>query len=242
MLTPDWPAPANVCAAVTTREGGVSAAPYDSFNLATHVGDAAAAVSENRCRLAARLQLEREPLWLSQVHANRVVDAATAAAGVSADASFTRQAGVMCAVLTADCLPVLFCDIDGQRVAAAHAGWRDLAGGVLEATLQALQVPADRVMAWLGPAIGPQAFEVGAEVRAAFVEQHPQAAAAFRAQAGADDRWLADLYALARIRLQAAGVDAVYGGGFCTYSDSRRFYSYRREATTGRMAALIWRQ
>ena len=176
---------------------------------------------------------------MNQVHGSRVVDAAVESAAIAADASVSREPGVVCAVLTADCLPLLICDRQGERVAAAHAGWRGLAAGVLEATVAELQVQPDRLLAWLGPAIGPDAFEVGAEVRAAFVTRQPQAAAAFR-RSGVNGRWLADLYALARIRLRAAGVDAVYGGGLCTYTDSHRFYSFRRERTTGRMAALIW--
>jgi YfiH family protein len=238
VLQPDWAAPANVHAFVTTRSGGVSQAPFDSFNLATHVGDAPAAVSHNRQLLRRRLALPGEPLWLTQVHGTQVIDAGGAAPGDTADASFTRQPGVVSAVLTADCLPVLFCDTAGSCVAAAHAGWRGLAAGVLEATIAAMAVEPGRLMAWLGPAIGPAAFAVGAEVRAAFVDQHPLAHSAFQAVRGG--HWLADLYALARIRLAAAGVPAVSGGGLCTSTDVERFYSYRRDGVTGRMAALIW--
>lgn len=238
MLIPDWPAPANVHAAVTTRSGGASRKPYDSFNLAAHVGDDPAAVDENRQRLRRQLRLPGEPLWLSQVHGSRVIDVAEATAGVEADAGFSRRPGEVCAVLTADCLPVLFCDTDGHCVAAAHAGWRGLAAGVLEATIAAMAVDPGRLLAWLGPAIGATAFEVGTEVRSAFVDRHPQAVQAF--QESADGRWLADLYALARIRLAAVGLERVSGGGLCTFSDTRRFYSYRREGTTGRMAALVW--
>ena len=238
MIFPDWPAPASVRCASTTRTGGVSEPPYDSLNLAVHVGDAAPAVAENRARLRRHLQLPGEPLWLEQVHGCRVVDVSGAGECTAADASVSRERGRVCVVMTADCLPVLFCDRAGTEVAAAHAGWRGLAAGVLEATVDTLGSPPDTLMAWLGPAIGPGAFEVGAEVREAFTAVHPQAADAFVARP--DGRWLADIYALARIRLQAAGVVDVYGGGYCTFSDPQRFYSFRREPVTGRMASLIW--
>lgn len=236
-IAPDWPAPPNVRAVTTTRLGGVSAPPFSSLNLAGHVGDDPAAVAENRARLARAADLPAEPRWLNQVHGCRVVEAGEVAAGCEADAAATDRAGVVCAVLTADCLPVLLCNAAGTRVAAAHAGWRGLAGGVLEAAVAGFG--GGEVLAWLGPAIGPDAFEVGPEVRAAFVGADPAAAAAFRP--GRDDRFLADLYALARRRLAAAGVSAVHGGGLCTYHEANRFYSYRRDGQTGRMASLIWR-
>jgi YfiH family protein len=234
-LTPDWPAPARVRSCVTTRAGGVSLPPFDSLNLGTHVDDDALAVQENRRRLVA--QLGCRPAWLQQVHGTRVVQADPAQVP-EADASWSATPAVAACVMTADCLPVLFCERSATRVAAAHAGWRGLQAGVLEATLQALAVPASEVMAWLGPAIGPQSFEVGSEVREAFLASHPQAHAAFRpgAQAG---KFMADLYQLARIRLAAAGVSAVYGGGLDTFSDPR-FFSYRRASRTGRFASLIW--
>ncbi|WP_324731781.1 peptidoglycan editing factor PgeF [Pseudomonas paeninsulae] len=234
-LTPDWPAPAWVKACITTRSGGISAAPFDSFNLGEHVEDDPVAVIKNRQRLIS--QLGCRPAWLRQVHGVAVVPAEPGEV-VEADASWTATPGVACTVMTADCLPVLFCDRAGSRVAAAHAGWRGLAGGVLEATLDALAVQPEDVLVWLGPAIGPQAFEVGAEVREAFMAVHPQAAEAFVASVN-PDRYMADIYQLARIRLAARGVTAVYGGGLCTYSDPR-FYSYRRAARTGRFASLIW--
>jgi len=238
-LYPDWPAPPGVRAAVTTRHGGVSLTPYASFNLGTHVGDDPAAVAANRARLRALLDLPADPDWLCQVHGACAVALPTAA-GTCADAAYTQQPGVVCAVLTADCLPVLFCDRAGRRIAAAHAGWRGLVNGVLEATLTAAQLrPAD-TLAWLGPAIGPTAFEVGAEVRAAFLAQDPQAATAFVPQPNQPGHWLADLYTLARQRLANYGVSAVYGGGRCTYHEAALFYSYRRERDTGRMASLIW--
>lgn len=234
-LTPDWPAPVWVKACITTRSGGISAAPFDSFNLGEHVEDDPVAVTKNRQRLIS--QLGCRPAWLRQVHGVAVVPAEPGEV-LEADASWTATPGVACTVMTADCLPVLFCDRAGSRVAAAHAGWRGLAGGVLEATLDALAVAPEDVLAWLGPAIGPQAFEVGAEVREAFMAVHPQAAEAFVASVN-PGRYMADIYQLARIRLAARGVTAVYGGGFCTYSDPR-FYSYRRAAQTGRFASLIW--
>jgi YfiH family protein len=241
MIFPDWPAPAQVKSLMTTRDGGVSAAPWASFNLGDHVGDAPAQVAANRARL--RQRLPSEPGWLRQVHSAAVVEAVaggveTGRGEVEADASFTRRTGIVSGVLTADCLPVLFCDRAGSVVAAAHAGWRGLAGGVLEATVAAMQVPPGDVLAWLGAAIGPQAFEVGDDVRQAFVAQHPEAAAAFVAHA--PGKWLADIYALARIRLHHVGVQAIYGGGRCTFSEADRFFSYRRDGVTGRMAALIW--
>lgn len=242
-ITPDWPAPRRVRALMTTRRGGVSQPPYDSLNLAGHVGDDPRAVAENRRIL--RRHLPSEPLWLTQVHGTGVAEAGRDAAGVVADAAVARGVGQVCAVLTADCLPVLFCDTHASVVAAAHAGWRGLAAGVIEATVRAMHLGPARILAWLGPAIGPEAFEVGEEVRQAFIEQDPLAATAFRpALPGTLDeaprKWLADLYALARLRLKALGVEQVYGGSGCTYRDAERFYSYRRDGRTGRMAALIW--
>ncbi|WP_407733132.1 peptidoglycan editing factor PgeF [Pseudomonas citronellolis] len=235
-LIPDWPAPANVRACVSTRAGGVSQAPFDSFNLGDHVGDDPAAVAENRRRLEQAQGCR--PAWLSQVHGIEVVEADPSRVA-TADASWSATPGIACAVLTADCLPALFCDRAGTRVAAAHAGWRGLAGGVLEATLDRLAVPAAEMLVWLGPAIGPQAFEVGPEVREAFMADHAEAAAAFVPSVNAG-RYMADIYQLARIRLAARGVTAVYGGGLCTFSDTERFYSYRRNPRTGRQASLVW--
>jgi len=221
---------------MTTREDGVSGSPWASLNLGDHVGDDPLHVAANRARL--RQQLPAEPGWLKQVHSARVVELGRDAER-EADAAFSRQAGQVCAVLTADCLPVLFCDRAGSVVAAAHAGWRGLAGGVLEATVAAMQVPPGEVLAWMGAAIGPQAFEVGDDVRAAFVAQHPEAATAFESQP-TSGKWLADIYRLARIRLNRIGVQAIYGGGRCTFNEADRFYSYRRDGVTGRMATLIW--
>jgi len=234
-LTPDWPAPASVRACVTTREGGVSEAPFDSLNLGDHVDDRPEAVAENRRRLTEHFTIK--PAWLQQVHG---IDVAHADPGVvaTADASWTATPGVACTAMTADCLPALFCNRAGTRVAAAHAGWRGLAAGVLEATLDYLDTAAADVLVWLGPAIGPKAFEVGPEVREVFVSQLPEAAAAFVPSHNAG-KFMADIYLLARLRLAERGVTAVYGGGFCTVTDPR-FFSYRRASRTGRFASLIW--
>ncbi|MEO1766206.1 peptidoglycan editing factor PgeF [Thiobacter aerophilum] len=234
-ILPDWPTPPHVRALVTTRAGGVSVGPYASLNLAAHVGDDPAAVAENRARL--RRLLPAEPLWLEQVHGTAVWRMEAGAPG-RADASVSRTAGQVCAVLTADCLPVLFADRAGTVVAAAHAGWRGLCAGVLERTVAAMQTDPGQIMSWLGPAIGPEAFQVGEEVRLAFLAVDAAAAEAFRADG--PGRWRADLYALARMRLARAGVQAVFGGGLCTFSDPTRFFSYRRDGATGRMASLIW--
>ena len=245
LLFPDWPAPARVRAACTTRIGGVSQGPYASLNMGRSSGDAPEAVSENRRRVHQALGLPAEPCWIRQVHGARAVrmPAAQDAEPPEADASFTTEPGVVCAVQAADCLPVLLCDQAGTVVAAAHAGWRGLAGGVLERTVAALPVPPQELLAWLGPAIGPEAFEVGEEVRERFVGADAAAAGAFRpgTLAGPNPRkYYADLFGLARLRLAQAGVRHISGGGLSTHADRTRFYSYRRDGVTGRMAALIW--
>ena len=234
-LIPDWPAPAGIRACVTTRAGGVSLAPFDSFNLGDHVDDDPVAVAHNRQRLTHVFDVQ--PAWLSQVH-GVVVAPATPGQIIEADASWTATPGIACTVMTADCLPALFCDRAGTRVAAAHAGWRGLAAGVLEATAQSLNVEPQDILVWLGPAIGPKAFEVGAEVRDVFMRDLPQSAAAFLPSVN-PGRFMADIYELARLRLARCGITAVYGGGFCTVTDSR-FYSYRRSPRTGRFASLVW--
>lgn len=237
-IQPDWPAPRNVRAAATVRAGGVSSAPFDSLNLGSHVGDDVRSVAENRRLLQAALQLPAEPVWLNQVHGTGVVEAYQQQSPPTADAAVARQAGQVCVVLTADCLPVLFCDRRGMRVAAAHAGWRGLAAGVLGATVEALDVAPKNLLAWLGPAIEQEAFEVGREVRDEFVTRNWANNAAFTANARG--RWQADLYALARMELQRLGIDAIYGGGFACYADRERFFSYRRDGRTGRMGTMIW--
>jgi YfiH family protein len=238
LLVPDWPAPARVRAVSTSRRGGVSLSPYDSFNLAAHVGDDPAHVAANRQRLAAMVGYATEPAWLEQVHGNRVVAAESVRAPTAADAAWTRELDRPCVVMTADCLPVLLCDQAGTVVAAVHAGWRGLVGGVIAATVARLGVPAGELLVWLGPAIGPDAFEVGDEVRAAFLALDAGNAGCF--QSSPTGRWLANLYELARRQLRQSGALAIYGGGYCTFGEPERFFSYRRENRTGRMATLIW--
>jgi YfiH family protein len=238
LIEADWPAPPNVRAVATTRAGGVSVGEYASLNLGSHVGDDAQAVSENRLRLRTALALPREPVWLNQVHGNIAVEASAYDSPPTADASFSRSPGQACVVLTADCLPVLLCDREGTRVAAAHAGWRGLAGGVVETALRAMAVPASRVIAWLGPAIEQDMFEVGPEVHEQFVARSEDNARAF--VQNARGRWQADLYDLARRELARLGVTQVSGGGFRCYADRERFYSFRRDGKTGRMATLVW--
>lgn len=239
LIQPDWPAIAGVAAASSTRNGGYSTAPYHSLNLGAHVGDSAVQVQANRSRFSQALGLAQQPAWLEQVHGITVLQLhANSPAGQQADACFTTAPNVPCAIMTADCLPLLLASRCGSVVAAAHAGWRGLCNGVIEATLAALPLPAQQFQAWLGPAIGPTAFEVGSEVREAFLAVHAEDAAAFVAQG---PRYLADLYQLARARLQRAGVGQVYGGQHCTASEADLFFSHRRSAPTGRMASVIWR-
>lgn len=241
-ITPDWPAPKQVRALSTTRNGGHSIVPYASFNLSDYVGDVSAAVAMNRAQLRAQAGLPAEPRWLRQVHGTRVLDldisATESTMPTEADAAVTTRHGVVCAVQTADCLPVLLCDLVGTRVGVVHAGWRGLANGVIEAALAHLDTPAAQILAWLGPAIGADAFEVGDDVRDAFVNAAAEASECFRAHT--PGKWHADLYALARLRLQRAGVAQIYGGGWCTVSNVQEFFSYRRDGVTGRMATLIW--
>jgi len=246
ILVPDWRgAPANIGALSTTRRGGVSRAPYDDgaggggLNLGAHVGDDPQAVLRNRALL--RATLPAEPVWLNQVHGAEVTEGAAHAGAPSADAIVATTPGVVCAIQTADCLPVLFCDERGRVVGAAHAGWRGLAQGVLENTVARMRnAGAGEILAWLGPAIGPRHFEVGQDVFEAFAGRDGGAAAAFVPSAGSPAKYHADIYLLARRALAKAGVERISGGGFCTVGEPRRFYSYRRERTTGRMVSLIW--
>ena len=239
-IEPDWPAPARVLALSTTRVGGQSRPPYTGFNLAHHVGDDPAAVKANRATLARELPPGTAVQWLNQVHGARVIPASRDGAVPEADASFTGEAGIACAVMTADCLPVLFCTRAGDQVAAAHAGWRGLVGGVLEATVAAMGAAPMELMAWLGPAIGPRAFEVGPEVREAFLAAAGELTdSCFVPSIDRPGHFLADLYGLARVRLQNIGISAIYGGNYCTFDDNRRFFSYRRDGQTGRMASLV---
>lgn len=246
LLVPDWPdLPAGVGALSTTRRGGHSLAPFDDgsgtggLNLGTHVMDCPLHVLENRALL--RTVLPAEPGWLEQVHGTVIVDAADLSGAPQADASFAAVRGVVCAIMTADCLPVLFCDLSGRVVAAAHAGWRSLCAGILEKTVIRMRAAgADEITAWLGPAIGPASFEVGEDVRQTFIAHDADASDAFNPIKTQSGKYFADIYALARIRLRQAGVYSISGSGFCTFSDAHRFYSYRRDKATGRMASLIW--
>lgn len=244
-IYPAWPALSNVKALQTTRAGGVSLPPYNTMNLGLHVGDDPVRVNHNRMRLAPFMP--SEPVWLEQVHGTFVADADQAVCRVVADACIARKTGSVCVVLTADCLPVLLCDEAGTVVGAAHAGWRGLCDGVLEATVMAMDVAPDKLLAWFGPAISQAHFEVGSEVRDAFIAHQPQAESAFipspptsPLQVGAGGRWFADLYALARLRLNALGITRVSGGGNCTYAQADPFFSYRRDGVTGRMGSFIW--
>ena len=238
-ILPNWPAPANVKALQTTRVGGVSVWPYASLNLGAHVGDNHVFVEHNRQLLAP--YLPSSPVWINQVHGIEVINASSSRGLQDADASYSTLDNVVCATMTADCLPVLLCDTKGTVVAAVHAGWRGLCDGVIEAAVHEMAVPASEVLAWLGPAIGPQSFEVGDDVRTQFIAVDPRASHAFKSHA---DKWLCDLYLLAKQRLQSVGVSQIYGATinteFCTYSEGERFYSFRRDNVTGRMASLIW--
>ncbi len=238
-IAADWPAAPHVHAGVTTRAGGVSCAPYSSLNLAAHVQDDPQAVQRNRAILRESLLLPTEPCWLNQVHSNTVVDAVIAnPTPLQADACVSDKPRHVCVVMTADCLPVLLCDRAGQHVAAVHAGWRGLHNRVITATLEKLAVTPSALLAWFGPAIGPNAFEVGVDVYDAFVKRDPDYAGVFRVKDS--QHWWMDAYAAARLELHQAGVTAIYGGDFCTVHDATRFYSYRRDGVTGRMASLIW--
>ncbi len=246
-LAPDWPAPAPVRAAVSLRGGGYSAAPWTTFNLGAQVGDVPDHVAANRSLLRTGLALPAPPQWLHQEHGVGVVEALADGLLRTADASFARTPGVVCAVLTADCLPVLFTDRAGTLVAAAHAGWRGLAAGILRTTVAAIGESPPTLMAWLGPAIGPARFEVGSEVRAAFIKSRLPAGAratdidaCFAPSPTRRGYYFADIYRLARLELRRLGVVDVYGGGRCTFSETDAFYSYRRDGVTGRMASLIW--
>ncbi len=238
IIEPGWTLPGNVHAAFTLRVGGISGPPYDSLNLGTHVGDAPDAVAENRRRVRDQLQLPAEPAWLQQIHGNRVADLDTELEPGAADAVVARQGNRVCVIQVADCIPVLFAARDGAVVAAAHAGWRGLAGGVLDATVRQMGVAPGDILAWLGPGISQRHFEVGDDVRAAFGGDDEQAQGAF--EANSRGRWQCDLYALARRKLLGLGIKDVSGGGLCTYAHASKFFSYRRDGRCGRMAALIW--
>lgn len=236
----NWPAPDNIFAGTTKRSGGASQGVYARLNIGAHVGDDPQSVAENRRQLRNLIDLPNEPNWLQQVHGAAVVTAPCTDAEPEADACIATSPATVCAVLTADCLPVLFTSVDGQTVAAAHAGWRGLSAGILEATVDAFECSPDQIIAWLGPAISQPAFEVGDEVREQFVARHPAAAAAFVANAAG--RWQADLYRLARLRLKNCGVIRIFGGDCCTFAQSDEYFSYRRDGQCGRMASLIYRR
>jgi len=238
-IQPNWPVPSNVKALQTTRIGGVSSGAFASLNMGAHVGDDPIAVAKNRQLLSQ--YLPSEPVWVNQVHGTDVIDAATSSCLQNADASFTTKSNVVCVTMTADCLPLLLCDTQGTVVAAVHAGWRGLCDGVVEAAIAKMQVPPHEILVWLGPAIGPNAFEVGADVKAQFVAKDTQAEHAFKPHA---DKWLGNLYLIAKQRLHNLGVTKIYGASvneeFCTYTDKARFFSFRRDHVTGRMASMVW--
>jgi YfiH family protein len=238
-ILPDWPAPPEVRALSTQRSGGVSATPFESLNLGGHVGDSPEAVGENRRRLRTAARLPAEPVWLSQQHSTNVLDLDGAHDPLAgADASFTRRPERVCAILTADCMPVLLASDSGAGVAAAHAGWRGLAAGVIEATVRALALPRQSLLAWLGPGIGPAHFEIGPEVREELLRADPEAEGAF--ERNVRGRYMADLPALVRRRLERLGIARIYGGNACTYAAPEDYFSYRRDGRTGRLATLIW--
>lgn len=238
-IKPEWPAPPSINAYTTLRTGGVSFRPYDSFNLATHVGDDPQLVAQNRAKLNEILSLPNDPIWIQQTHSTITLEATPATENKEADASFTYQPNTVCIVLTADCLPILFCNRQGTYVAAIHAGWRGLANGIIESALKSISFPLEDLLVWLGPGIGPTAFEVGNDVRTLFIQHQAEATSAFLPH---NNRWRANLYELAKLRLAQQGVTAVFGGDLCTFSDANRFFSYRRDGEkTGRMATLIWR-
>lgn len=252
LITPTWPAPSNIKAFTTTREGGVSAGMFGQFNLSAQAGEAIDIVEKNRALLKAQLALPAEPIWLTQVHGTQVVcadsmqqlqhttqaeDTLATNTAHTADASFSQQPNTVCAILTADCLPLLLCNTAGTRIAAIHAGWRGLAAGIIETTLATL--PTDKWLVWLGPAIGPRAFEIGEDARTLLLRDNPSDTIALTARAE-KGKWLADLYQLARLRLNRLGINQVYGGDYCTYTQNTLFYSYRKQHPTGRMASLIW--
>jgi YfiH family protein len=237
-ITPDWPAPSNIKSLSTTRHGGASQPPYDSFNLGTHVGDQAARVEQNRQTLLNQARLPEPPRWLNQVHGTSVISANDWLGNDDADAIDSKQLNQVCVVMTADCLPILLCNKQGHHVAAIHAGWRSLAAGIIEKTLQRFECQADDLMVWLGPAIGPQQFEVGSDVVTAFSHNSPIALDAFTQTDSS--HYLADIYLLAKQKLNAHGVHAIFGGDRCTMTESSDFFSYRRDGMTGRMASMIW--
>ena len=238
LIIPDWPAPHWVKAYTTTRIGGFSHAPYSSLNLATHVGDDLNDVSKNRKLLQKNLHLNKPIVWLNQIHGNTIISADHPMDSLTADAIYSRTEQSVCAVQTADCLPLLICSSSSYCVAAIHAGWKGLSADIIETTIETLGLPPEDILVWLGPAIGPQAFIIGEEVFQTFINNDPTAISAF--QPLGNKQWQASLYKLAQQRLQKLGITTIYGGNYCTFSDKRRFFSYRRDQITGRMLSLIW--
>lgn len=242
LISPTWQVPANIHAVMSTRLGGVSQAPFDSLNLGNHVGDNPDDVAQNRALLQQALHLPQAPVYLNQTHSTRVLHLPLGEnEDLNADAVYTNQPNQVCLVMTADCLPVLFCSADGQEIAAAHAGWRGLCDGMLEATVAAFQCPPEKIKVWLGAAISQKAFQVGQEVIDQFCAFDPQAAAAFIEDPTTSGKFLGNLYQIARQRLQRLGITEIRGGEYCTFTEQDRFFSYRRDGKTGRMATLIWR-
>ena len=237
-IVPDWPAPKNIKAISTTRNGGYSLAPYKQLNLGLHVGDDVDLVLKNRQLITDSAQLPEAPRWLEQTHSTNVLTSQNWQTDSVADAMVSQHSDHVCTVMTADCLPILLCDQQGTMVAAIHAGWRGLQAGIIENTIKHFSCPAAEIMAWFGPAIGPSQFEVGEEVYQQFVCSAPQASSAF--QPTDEQHYLANIYLLAKQRLNSNGISAIYGGQLCTVSDSQQFFSYRREGVTGRMATMIW--
>lgn len=238
LIIPDWPAPSWIKAYTTTRVGGFSHAPYNSFNIATHVGDNLDDVSKNRQLLQKNLHLKKPIIWLEQIHGNTAISADHPIGNLAADAIYSREEQTVCAVQTADCLPILVCSSNSYCVAAIHAGWKGLSNGIIETTIKALALSPNDILVWLGPAIGPQAFIVGEQVFQSFIDNDPAAKVAF--QSLGNKQWLANLYQLAQQRLHKLGITSIYGSNYCTFSDSTRFFSFRRDRLTGRMLSLIW--
>ena len=238
LIIPDWPAPKNIKALSTTRHGGFSLSPYDQLNLGTHVGDDKLVVRKNRQHLTQLANLPESPRWLEQVHGTHIINSRDWQADIKADAVFSQHANHVCPVMTADCLPLLLCNQQGDTVAAIHVGWRGLAAGIIEKTLDLFSCNHADILAWLGPAIGPTQFEVGQEVYDECVSSGLDATNAFIKTD--EQHYHADIYSLARQRLQGNNVDKIFGGDLCTVSDEERFFSYRRDGITGRMASMIW--
>ena len=238
-ITPDWPAPPSIHALTTTRKGGVSQGNFASFNLASHVLDDPNAIIQNRRRLRTYFNLPSEPLWLNQQHSDIILTEASYSPNTIADGLYTHHSHILCTVLTADCLPILLCNQNGTEVAALHGGWRGLTNEIIEKGIACFESPSFTLLAWLGPAIGPEQFEIGNEVRELFIRHDPRSTTAFQ-PLKQREKWLANLYELARQRLIQCGVKQIYGGNYCTYTNDNLFYSYRRHHPTGRMATLIW--